>query len=80
MPAKKTREEDEPEGAITEDNLVRSKTPIKGKRQEDLKISDQAFEVLAGHWGRGLRRRDRLEAEGYDADKVQDEVSQWLKS
>jgi CW_7 repeat len=79
MPAKKNQD-DEPEGAITEDNLVRSKNPSSGKRQSDLKLSDQALESLAGHWGRGLQRRERLEAEGYDADKVQDEINQWLNS
>lgn len=41
---------------------------------------DIALEVLAGLWGNGQDRKDRLLAAGYDYDEVQKEVNEILKS
>lgn len=38
-----------------------------------------AFEVIAGKWGNGEERKRNLEAEGYDADKVQKCVNELVK-
>jgi hypothetical protein len=41
-----------------------------GKSNEEV-----AREVLAGHWGRGQDRRQRLEDNGYNPDEIWDEVT-----
>ena len=42
-------------------------------------IDQLAKEVIAGKWGNGKERVNRLKAEGYDADAVQKKVNQLLK-
>lgn len=42
-------------------------------------VETVAREVLSGHWGRGNRRRQRLEAAGFDADEVNVAVNNILK-
>lgn len=42
-------------------------------------IEAVAREVLAGHWSRGHRRRQRLEAAGFNADEVNAAVNNILK-
>lgn len=44
-----------------------------GKTPEEV-----AREVLAGHWGRGHRREERLELAGYSKAAVQTEISRLL--
>jgi lysozyme len=34
-----------------------------------------AKEVIAGHWGRGNRRKERLEAAGYNVSDVNAEIT-----
>ena len=43
-------------------------------------VHDVALEVLAGLWGNGQDRIDRLTAAGYDAEDVQAEVNKILKN
>lgn len=42
-------------------------------------INAVAHEVIAGKWGNGQERIDRLKAAGYDPDKIQDRVNALLK-
>lgn len=42
-------------------------------------INAVAHEVIAGRWGNGQERIDRLKAAGYDPDKIQDRVNALLK-
>ena len=48
--------------------------------KEDKCVHDVAIEVMAGLWGNGQDRIDRLTAAGYDAEEVQDEVNKILKN
>lgn len=48
--------------------------------KEDKSVHDVAIEVMAGLWGNGQDRIDRLTAAGYDAEEVQDEVNKILKN
>lgn len=41
--------------------------------------NEVAHEVLAGLWGRGNKRTEKLTAEGYDPVKIQEEVDKILK-
>lgn len=43
-------------------------------------ISEIAHEVIAGKWGTGSDRKDRLEVAGYDYNKVQKKVNQILNT
>ena len=45
---------------------------------EDKKINAVAHEVIAGKWGNGQERVDRLKAAGYDPDKIQKRVNEIL--
>lgn len=42
-------------------------------------VKDVALEVINGVWGNGEERRQRLEAAGYDYNKVQAAVNKILK-
>lgn len=42
-------------------------------------VNDVAKEVLAGHWGRGHKRNERLSAAGYDPAGVDKEIEDILK-
>lgn len=46
---------------------------------EDKKINAVAHEVIAGKWGNGQERIDRLRAAGYDPGKIQKRVNEILK-
>ena len=48
--------------------------------EPDKSIEDVAREVIAGEWGNGDDRKERLTAAGYDYDEVQDEVNRLLAS
>lgn len=43
-------------------------------------VHDVALEVVAGIWGNGQDRIDRLTAAGYDAEDVQAEVNKIMKN
>lgn len=45
---------------------------------EDKIINAVAHEVIAGKWGNGQERVDRLKAAGYDPDKIQERVNEIL--
>lgn len=47
---------------------------------EDKKINAVAHEVIAGKWGNGQERVDRLKAAGYDSDKIQKRVNELMKT
>lgn len=56
-------------------NVVYPKSePVETKKSVD----ELASEVLAGEWGNGSDRRNRLEAAGYDYDAVQNRVNEIL--
>ena len=40
-------------------------------------VEELAKEVIAGKWGNGNERREKLQANGYDYDSVQDRVN-WI--
>ena len=46
---------------------------------EDKKVNAVAHEVIAGKWGNGQERVDRLKAAGYDPGKIQKRVNEILK-
>ena len=46
---------------------------------EDKKINAVAHEVIAGKWGNGQERIDRLRAAGYDPGKIQNRFNEFLK-
>ena len=46
---------------------------------EDKIINAVAHEVIAGKWGNGQERIDRLKAAGYDSDKIQKRVNELMK-
>jgi hypothetical protein len=43
--------------------------------EEKPSLNQVALEVLAGRWGRGRRRRERLQAAGHNPDRVAEEVA-----
>ena len=45
---------------------------------EDKIINAVAHEVIAGRWGNGQERIDRLKAAGYDSDRIQKRVNELL--
>ncbi len=47
---------------------------------EDKIINAVAHEVIAGKWGNGQERVDRLKAEGYNPDKIQKRVNELIKT
>ena len=46
---------------------------------QDKIINAVAYEVIAGKWGNGQERIDRLKAAGYDPDKIQKRVNELTK-
>ena len=60
-----------PKGAKTEDST--QKPPSKS-------ISELATEVIAGKWGNGAERVNRLKSAGYDPEAVQSRVNAMLSS
>ena len=46
---------------------------------EDKIINAVAHEVIAGRWGNGQERVDRLKAAGYDPDKIQQRVNEIIR-
>lgn len=55
--------------------MVASKTA----QAEEKTVHDVALEVLAGMWGNGEDRKQRLTAAGYDPEEVQTAVNELLK-
>lgn len=60
-------------------NFNSTPPPAEKEKIESLSIEQIAREVIAGHWGRGLNRRKRLEAAGYNPDAVNAEVEKIFK-
>ncbi len=53
---------------------------VKASRMsQDKIINAVAHEVIAGRWGNGQERIDRLKAAGYDPDKIQKRVNELMK-
>ena len=51
----------------------------KTAQAEEKTVHDVALEVLAGMWGNGEDRKQRLTAAGYDPEEVQTAVNELLK-
>ena len=47
--------------------------------KNDKTVEELAKEVIAGKWGNGLERKERLTAAGYDYNKVQAKVNELMK-
>jgi hypothetical protein len=78
---KVTREQDKPEGAISEENLVQEPPPEEKPDDKKVTKSDLkkiALEVREGKWGVGQERRKKLDDAGYNAKDVEDEVTRQL--
>ena len=52
---------------------------ILNKVDNKKSIAEIAQEVVAGKWGNGSERKQRLEAEGYDYAEVQAKVNETLR-
>lgn len=50
-------------------------TPELSTEEGTKTVEEVAQEVIAGHWGRGQKRRKALAAAGYDVFEVDQEVS-----
>lgn len=59
-------------GSVATDQTTNPES-TSGKTNEEV-----AREVLAGHWGRGHRRAERLQLAGYDKAAVQHELNKLL--
>jgi hypothetical protein len=64
--ADEVRTSDVPEGAMSSENLVPA--------DSNPALVDTAKEVIAGQWGRGNVRKNRLKLAGFDPAAVQREV------
>ena len=68
--------------AINLDTGSKAEVSKDEKNQNDSKkkpIEEIASEVIAGKWGNGVDRKNRLTAAGYDYDEVQKKVNEKLK-
>lgn len=63
--------------AILDGNQTQSKPAETSSKKSNEQIAD---EVIAGKWGNGADRKNRLTAAGYDYNSVQRIVNQKLKS
>lgn len=57
-------------------NRLGEKKPVKVEKKKS--VEELAKEVIAGKWGNGNERKEKLQANGYDYDAVQDRVNQIL--
>ncbi len=56
-----------------------AETPVESPKTPDKSIEQLANEVIAGKWGNGSERKNRLTEAGYDYSKVQAKVNDILK-
>lgn len=88
MTDEEVRDEDRPEGAITDAELVQP-DEVVGEVDEDEEVevvddddskslSNVAQEVREGKWGQGQERRRKLEDAGFDPNEVEAEVTRLL--
>lgn len=54
-------------------------SPVEAPNSPSKPIADIAAEVIAGKWGNGTERKNRLIAAGYDYNEVQAKVNELLK-
>jgi hypothetical protein len=67
---------EEAEGTIHAEDLVPSEpVPLEEPTDSKKSIVDVAKEALAGKWGKGLVRNERLKNAGYDPSEVNVEIS-----
>ena len=59
--------------------LSAGETPALPENPEKKSIEDLAKEVIAGKWGNGTDRKDRLTEAGYNYREVQDKVNELLQ-
>lgn len=67
-------------GAVDLDIAYEDYPAIIGSPPPEKSVADLAAEVLAGEWGNGAERRERLTAAGYDYAAVQAEVNRRVAS
>jgi hypothetical protein len=60
-------------------SLVNRKCGVSVAKTDTKSVEELANEVIAGKWGNGTERKQKLEAEGYDYSAVQKKVNELLK-
>lgn len=71
-----TETPEEAEGTIHAEDLVPSEpVPVEESSSSTKSIVDVAKEALAGKWGKGLVRNERLKNAGYDPSEVNVEIA-----
>lgn len=68
-----------PEGEEAPEEPTKPTTPVLPPETDKKTIEALAKEVIAGKWGNGTERKERLTAAGYDYKEVQNKVNELLK-
>jgi len=68
-----------PEGEEAPAETTKPETPVLPTDMDKKKIETIAKEVIAGKWGNGTERKNRLTEAGYNYREVQDKVNELLK-
>lgn len=68
-----------PEGEEAPEEPTKPTTPVLPPETDKKTIETLAKEVIAGKWGNGTERKERLTAAGYDYKEVQNKVNELLK-
>ena len=68
-----------PEGEEAPAETTKPETPVLPTDTDKKKIEAIAKEVIAGKWGNGTERKNRLTEAGYNYREVQDKVNELLK-
>jgi CW_7 repeat len=83
--ASRTSDPEPAEGQVPAGDYEPAPQPVseieetENKETENKSVEDVAKEVVAGHWGRGNKRKKKLEDAGYDVKAVDEEVSRIFK-
>ena len=68
-----------PDGEEAPEVPAKPETPVLPPETDKKTIEALAKEVIAGKWGNGTDRKDRLTKAGYDYREVQNKVNELLK-
>lgn len=68
-----------PEGEEVPEEPTKPTTPVLPPETDKKTIEALAKEVIAGKWGNGTERKERLTAAGYDYKEVKNKVNELLK-
>ncbi len=63
-------------GWVNDDVIVKANTSVSQTSKKD--IDTIVKEVIAGKWGNGLERKNRLKSAGYDFNEIQKEVNKLI--